>query len=93
MNNFYLSKNRYDGLNLLSDLNDTFFKNFTRMSREDIAILLEMIKPKIARKTTFLRQAIPTTRSEAGCYFAIFSKWRFVHKLTINNTPLKYPDS
>ena len=37
-----LYSSRY-AMNLLSDLNDTFFKNFTRMFREDFAILLEMI--------------------------------------------------
>ena len=40
------SSSRY-AMNLLSDLNDTFFKNFTRMCREDFAILKEMIRPQI----------------------------------------------
>ena len=50
--------NRY-AVNLLFDLNDTFFKNFTRMSREDFAILLDMIRPQIVKQNTFFREAIP----------------------------------
>ena len=51
------SSSRY-AMNLLSDLNDTFFKNFTGMSREDFVILLEMISPQI-KQNTFFREAIP----------------------------------
>jgi hypothetical protein len=42
-------------MNLLANLNDTFFENFTRMSREDFVILLEMIRPKIVKQNTFFR--------------------------------------
>ena len=46
-------------MNLLSNLNDTFFKNFSRMSREDFAILLGMIRPQIVKQNTFFGEAIP----------------------------------
>ena len=52
MHELYRSS-RY-AMSLLSDLNDTFFKNF-RMSREDLAILLEMIRPKIVKQNMFFR--------------------------------------
>ena len=53
MHELYRSS-RY-AMNRLSDLNYTFFKNFTRISREDFAILLEMIRPKIVKQNTFFR--------------------------------------
>jgi hypothetical protein len=53
MHELYKSS-RY-AMNLLSDLNDTFFKNFTRLSQEDFAILLEIVK-----QNTFFREAIPS---------------------------------
>ena len=49
-----LYSSRY-AMNLLSDLNDTFFKIFTRMSRE---YLLEMTRPQIVKQNTFFREAI-----------------------------------
>lgn len=67
MSDLYLSRTRYDAMNLLADLNDTFFKNFTRMSREDFGILLEKIKPKIIKRNTYFREAIPPEVRLAIC--------------------------
>lgn len=59
MTALYKSRNKYDGTDLLSDLNDTFFQNFTRMSKQDFAILLDIISLIIAKQNTFFREAIP----------------------------------
>jgi hypothetical protein len=45
--------------NILSVLDEEHFKNFTRLSPEDFEILINSIGPKIQRKDTHLRQAIP----------------------------------
>ena len=42
------------------DMDQDHFKNFTRMSRVDFALLCELIAPRISKKDTTFRDAIPT---------------------------------
>lgn len=45
---------------IMRDLDDNvLFKNFTRMSRTNFYMLLQMVKPKIAKENTRFREAIP----------------------------------
>lgn len=53
-------KTRNFGIIRQLELNENIlFKNFMRMSMRDFYLLLEMIKPKIIKKNTRFREAIP----------------------------------
>ncbi len=45
--------------NILSILDNEHFKNFTRMSVQDFEFLINLVGPKIKKKDTHLREAIP----------------------------------
>ncbi|XP_050308270.1 uncharacterized protein LOC126744758 [Anthonomus grandis grandis] len=56
------SRKRYDGINMLADLQQEHsgqFENFCRMSSSDFNNLLDRIGPSIARRDTKWRKAIP----------------------------------
>lgn len=61
-------KSRNNGI--LNDLeqNESFlFQNFTRMSRENFYNLLELVRPKIEKKNTSFRDAVPPEIRLAIC--------------------------
>lgn len=61
-------KGRNNGILNDLELNESFlFKNFTRMSRENFDNLLELVRPKIEKKNTTFRDAVPPEIRLAIC--------------------------
>lgn len=53
-------RTRNSGIMRELELNDNvLFKNFTRMSRTNFYMILQMVEPKIAKENTRFREAIP----------------------------------
>ena len=55
----YFRQNKNTILQDLQSDGDILFKNFTRMSLEDLTTILEKIRPQISKKNTVMREAIP----------------------------------
>lgn len=63
LSQIYASREAYNGSHLLADLNfqsvSGMYKNFTRMHPSDFDFLINLIGPKICKKDTVFRKAIP----------------------------------
>lgn len=62
---WYKLRNRFTHEHLLNVLRETEpedYRNFLRMNQESFDCLLELVRPKIGKKDTNMRQAIPATQ-------------------------------
>ena len=55
----YFKQNKSTILLYLQCDGEILYKNFTRMSRKNLAMILNKIRPQISKKDTVMREAVP----------------------------------